>query len=350
MRYNFLGHTNIEVSEICLGTMTWGEQNTQAEAFEQMDYALAQGVNFWDTAELYPVPPKAETYTRTETIIGNWFAQNGRREEVILATKMAGPGEFVSHIREGRSRYTTAQIEQALNASLQRLQTDYVDLYQLHWPERPTNFFGQLGYEPPTLNEKPDDLTLFSETLEALSCQVKAGKIRTIGLSNETAWGTMKMLQIAREMGLEKIVSVQNPYNLLNRSYEVGLAEITQEEQVGLLAYSPLAFGVLTGKYLNDARPENARITLFPRFDRYLNEQATLATQAYAQLARENDLSLAQMALSYINSRPFVTANIIGATTMTQLKENIASVDVALSDEVLAGIEAIHQRYTYPSP
>jgi aryl-alcohol dehydrogenase-like predicted oxidoreductase len=350
MRYNFLGHTNIQVSEICLGTMTWGEQNTQAEAFEQMDYALAQGVNFWDTAELYPVPPKAETYTRTETIIGNWLAQSGRRDEVVLATKMAGPGEFVEHIRGGHSRYTEKQVDQALNESLQRLQTDYVDLYQLHWPERPTNFFGQLGYEPPSAEEKPTDLTLFSETLEALSCQVKAGKIRTIGLSNETAWGTMKMLQIAREMGLEKIVSVQNPYNLLNRSYEVGLAEIGYEEQVGLLAYSPLAFGVLTGKYLNDARPDNARITLFPRFDRYLNEQATLATEAYAQLAKDNGLSLAQMALSYINSRPFVTANIIGATNMTQLKENIASIDLTLSDEVLAGIEAIHHRYTYPSP
>ena len=350
MRYNFLGHTNIKVSEICLGTMTWGEQNTQREAFEQMDYALAQGVNFWDTAELYPVPPKAETYTRTETIIGNWLAQSGRRDEVVLATKMAGPGEFVEHIRGGDSRYTEKQVDQALDGSLQRLQTDYVDLYQLHWPERPTNFFGQLGYEPPSAGEKPDDLTLFSETLEALSCQVKAGKIRTIGLSNETAWGTMKMLQIAREMGLEKIVSVQNPYNLLNRSFEVGLAEIGYEEQVGLLAYSPLAFGALTGKYLNDARPDNARITLFPRFDRYLNEQATLATQAYAQLAKEHGLSLAQMALSYINSRPFVTANIIGATNMAQLKENIASIDVVLSDEVLAGIEAIHHRYTYPSP
>ncbi|MBO1923374.1 NADP(H)-dependent aldo-keto reductase [Thiomicrorhabdus sp. 6S3-12] len=348
MRYTTLGTTDIKVSKICLGTMTWGEQNTRDEAFEQMNYALDQGVNFWDTAELYSVPPKAETYGSTETIIGEWFAKHGRRDEVVLASKIAGPGEFVEHIRGGKTRFNREMIEQALNASLKRLQTDYLDLYQLHWPERETNFFGQLGFAYP--QETQNDLTPMAETLQALSEQVKAGKIRTIGLSNETAWGTMNFLHLAKSMGLEKVVTVQNPYNLLNRSYEVGLAEIAHQEQVGLLAYSPLAFGVLAGKYLNNQRPENARITLFPRFDRYLNPQADAATKAYVELAQQHGLSAAQMALSYINSRPFVTANIIGATTMEQLKENIESIDLELSDEVLAGIEQIHQRYTYPSP
>ncbi len=348
MQYSTLGNSSIKVSRICLGTMTFGEQNSQAEAFAQMDYALEQGVNFWDTAELYSVPPKAETYGATETIIGNWFAQNGKRDQVVLASKIAGPGEFVEHIRNGKTRFNEHNIEQALNQSLQRLQTDYLDLYQLHWPERATNFFGQLGFEYP--HNEPQDLTPFAETLLALSKQVEAGKIRSIGLSNETAWGTMKFIQIAKELGLEKIVSVQNPYNLLNRSYEVGLAEIAHQENVGMLAYSPLAFGVLSGKYLNNQWPEKARITLFPRFDRYQNEQAQTATAAYYQLAQKHGLSLAQMALSYVNTRPFLTANIIGATTMDQLKENIDSIHISLSDELLSELEAIHKRYTYPSP
>jgi len=347
MQYSTLGHTDIKVSRICLGTMTWGEQNTQQQAYEQMDYALEQGVNFWDTAELYSVPPKAETYGSTETIIGNWFAKNGRRDKVVLASKIAGPAEFVEHIRHGKTRFNKATIETALNASLQRLQTDYLDLYQLHWPERSTNFFGQLGFDYPL--RKEEDLTPIAETLEALSEQVKAGKIRSIGLSNETAWGTMNFLHLAKSMGLEKIVSVQNPYNLLNRSYEVGLAEIVHQENVGLLAYSPLAFGVLSGKYVQ-GMPENARITLFPRFDRYFSPQADAATQAYVDLAKEHGLSAAQMALAYVNSRPFVTANIIGATNLLQLKENIESINLQLGDEILQGIEAIHRRYTYPSP
>ena len=348
MQYSNLGNTDISVSKICLGTMTWGEQNSQAEAFEQMDYALENGVNFWDTAELYAVPPKAETYGATETIIGNWLARSGRRSEVVLASKIAGPAEFVTHIRGGETRYNHANIQQALEGSLRRLQTDYIDLYQLHWPERETNYFGTLGFSEPSV-ETPH-LTPMAKTLEALSEQVKQGKIRTIGLSNETAWGTMTFLNLAKTMGLEKIVSVQNPYNLLNRSYEVGLAEMAYQEQVGLLAYSPMAFGVLSGKYLHGQRPEKARITLFPHYDRYLNSNATSATQAYADLAQAHDLSLAQMALSYINSRPFVTANIIGATTMSQLQENIDSIHLQLSPEVFQGIEAIHQRYTYPSP
>jgi len=348
MQYTTLGQSDISVSRICLGTMTWGEQNTQAQGFEQMEYALEQGVNFWDTAELYSVPPKAETYGSTETIIGNWFAKTGRREEVVLASKIAGPAEFVEHIRGGKTRFNAMVIQKALDASLQRLQTDYLDLYQLHWPERQTNFFGQLGFEYP--QNEPTDLTPMAETLEALSDQVKAGKIRTIGLSNETAWGAMQFLNLAKSMGLEKIVSVQNPYNLLNRSYEVGLAEVAYQESVGLLAYSPLAFGVLAGKYLNNQFPEQARITLFPRFDRYLNPQATAATQAYVDLAKAYDLSPVQMALAYVNQRPFITSNIIGATTMQQLKENIDSIHVTLSGELLTEIEAIHQRYTYPSP
>jgi len=328
--------------------MTWGEQNTQAEAFEQMHYALEQGVNFWDTAELYSVPPKAETYGETEQIIGNWLAKTGRRNEIVLASKIAGPAEFVEHIRGGTTRFNHQTIETALHSSLKRLQTDYIDLYQLHWPERPTNYFGQLGFEHPT--QSPQDLTPMAETLEALSQQVKAGKIRSIGLSNETAWGTMKFIQLAKEMGLEKIVSVQNPYNLLNRSYEVGLAEIAHQEEVGLLAYSPLAFGVLSGKYLNNQWPEDARITLFPRFDRYLNPQAQAAIQAYYDVAKQHNLSLTQMALSYVNNRPFVTSNIIGATTMAQLKENIDSINIKLNDELLSQLEQIHQKYTYPSP
>ncbi len=348
MEYSKLGHSEIEVSRICLGTMTWGEQNTQSQAFEQMDYALERGVNFWDTAELYSVPPKAETYGSTETIIGNWFAKTKQRAKVVLASKIAGPAEFVEHIRNGQTRFNEQTIEKALNGSLQRLQTDYIDLYQLHWPERPTNFFGKLGFNYP--QQSPTDLTPIEETLSALSKQVEAGKIRTIGLSNETAWGTMKFLQVAEKMGLEKIVSVQNPYSLLNRSYEVGLAEIAHQENVGCLAYSPLAFGVLSGKYLNNQWPKDARITLFPRFDRYQNSQAQAATQAYYELANKYNLSLAQMALAYVNSRAFVTANIIGATTLAQLEENIDSINVQLSDESLHELEEIHHQYTYPSP
>lgn len=347
MIYNTLGLSDIRVSRICLGTMTWGEQNTQTDAFEQMDYALDQGVNFWDTAELYSVSPRAETYGATESIIGHWLAKTGKRSEVVLASKIAGPAEFVSHIRGGQTRYNRETIVQALEGSLKRLQTDYLDLYQLHWPERQTNFFGQLGFEAP---EQEEDLTPFEETLEVLSEQVQAGKIRHIGLSNETAWGTMKFLQLAEAKGLEKIVTVQNPYNLLNRSYEVGLAEVTHQENVGLLAYSPLGFGVLSGKYLHGQVPAGSRLDCFPHYDRYSNDNATKATELYAALARGNGLSPAQLALAFVNSRPFVTANIIGATTMDQLKENIDSIQVTLDDEVLHQIERIHAQYTIPSP
>lgn len=347
MKFNKLGRTDINVSVICLGTMTWGEQNTQAEAFEQMDYALEQGVNFFDTAELYSIPPQATTYGSTETIVGNWLQQSGKREQIILASKIAGPGEgWVDHIRDGRSRFDRNNIEAALDASLKRLQTDYIDLYQLHWPERKTNFFGTLGYQ----GDGADDFTAIEETLRVLAEQIEKGKIRHIGLSNETAWGTMKFLEVAERMGLSRVVSVQNPYNLLNRSFEVGLAEVALREQAGLLAYSPLGFGVLSGKYLNGAKPEGARITKWPDYSRYMSEQAVAATIEYAALAQEHDMTLAQMALAYVNTRPFVTANIIGATTMEQLRENIATIEVELSEEVIAGIELIHTRYPYPSP
>ena len=347
MEYRKLGNTDIDVSVICLGSMTWGEQNTPAEAFEQMDYALAHGVNFFDTAELYAIPPKAETYGRTEEIIGQWLKQNGQRDKLVLASKIAGPGEeWIPHIRHGKTLFDLNNIQAGLDASLKRLQTDYLDLYQLHWPERQTNFFGQLGYS----HQADDDFTPIEETLQALARQVEAGKIRHIGLSNETPWGVMRFLQAAEQLNLPRIVSVQNPYSLLNRSYEVGLAEISCREQAGLLAYSPLGFGVLSGKYLNDARPDKARLTLYPDYSRYSNPQAIAATERYVALARQHELDPAQMALAYINSRPFLTSNIIGATTMPQLQSNIASARLTLSDEVLEGIEAIHVAHPNPSP
>ncbi|MDH3871753.1 MAG: aldo/keto reductase, partial [Gammaproteobacteria bacterium] len=275
MQYRKLGNTGIDVSAICLGTMTWGEQNTQAEAFEQMDYALAHGVNFFDTAELYSIPPKSDTYGRTEEIIGNWLRKSGNRNRIILASKIAGPGPgWVDHIRNGRTRFNRGQLQEALDGSLRRLQTDCIDLYQLHWPERDTNFFGQLGFTPGQL----DEFTPIAETLAALNDFVQAGKIRHIGLSNETPWGIMRFIQVAEGLGLPRVVTVQNPYSLLNRSYEVGAAEVSWREHCGLLAYSPLGFGVLSGKYLNGARPAGARLTLFPDYTRYSSPAAEAAT------------------------------------------------------------------------
>jgi len=346
MEYRELGNTGIDVSVICLGTMTYGEQNTQAEAFEQMDYALSAGINFFDTAELYAIPPKAETYGRTEEIIGNWLHARKNRDKIILASKIAGPGEgWVDHIRDGKTRYSRAHIEAALNGSLQRLKTDYLDLYQLHWPERKTNFFGSLGYSP-----KADSFTPIEETLGVLADLVEAGKIRHIGLSNETPWGVMQFLMAADKLGLPRLVSVQNPYNLLNRSYEVGLAEISWREQCGLLAYSPLGFGVLTGKYLHGATPAGARLTLYPDYTRYSSPQALSATEKYIELAKAHDLHPTQMALAYVNSRHFLTSTIIGATSMEQLKINIGSIEVHLADETLDEIEAIHTQHPNPSP
>ena len=346
MEYRELGNTGIDVSVICLGTMTYGEQNTEAEAFEQMDYALSAGINFFDTAELYAIPARAETYGRTEEIIGNWLHARKNRDKIILASKIAGPGEgWVDHIRGGKTRYSRAHIESALNGSLQRLKTDYLDLYQLHWPERKTNFFGQLGYDP-----KADSFTPIEETLGVLADLVQVGKIRHIGLSNETPWGVMQFLMAADKLGLPRIASIQNPYNLLNRSYEVGLAEISWREQCGLLAYSPLGFGVLSGKYLHGASPAGARLTLYPDYTRYSSPQALSATEKYVELAKAHDLHPTQMALAYVNSRHFLTSTIIGATSMEQLKINIGSIEVHLADETLDEIEAIHTQLPNPSP
>lgn len=347
MQYRRLGNTDIEVSAICLGSMTWGEQNSEDEAHAQLDYAIEQGVNFIDTAEMYPIPPAAETQGRTEAYIGNWLRKRGRRDDIVLASKVIGPPwDALKHFRGGKARLDRPNIEAAIDASLKRLQTEYLDLYQLHWPDRKTNFFGKLGY----VHAPDDDPVPIEETLAVLADLVKAGKVRHIGLSNETAWGTMKFLQIAEARGLPRVVSVQNPYSLLNRSFEVGLAEVAIRERAGLLAYSPLAFGMLSGKYSGGAQPADARLTRYPHYDRYSNPQARAATDRYVALAREHDLDPAQMALAYVNSRPFVTANIIGATDMEQLRSNIASIDLELPPAVLEGIEAIHTEHPYPSP
>lgn len=347
MEYRKLGNTDMDVSVVCLGTMTWGEQNSQAEAFLQMDHAFAEGVNFFDTAELYPIPPRAATCGRTEEIIGNWLQHTGMRDRIVLASKIAGPGVgWIDHIRAGRTRYTRADLRAALEASLRRLRTDYIDLYQLHWPERDTNYFGRLGFNPPV----EEDYTPVAETLDALAEFVQAGMIRYIGLSNETPWGIMRFLQVAAERGLPRIVSVQNPYSLLNRSYEVGAAEVSWRERCGLLAYSPLGFGVLSGKYLNGARPPGARLTLYPDYARYSSPAAQQATADYAALAHAHGLDCAQMALAFVISRGFLTSAIIGATSMDQLRSNIAGCRLQLSGDVLDGIRAIHEAHPNPAP
>ena len=338
-----LGDTGIDVSRLCLGTMTFGEQNSEAEAHEQLDRATAFGINFIDTAEMYPVPPKAETQGLTEAYVGSWLKARGVRDDVVLATKVTGPG--LDHIRGG-PRLTREHIHQAIDASLKRLDTDYVDLYQLHWPERNANFFGKLGYAA----KEDEDATSLEESLSALKELVDAGKVRAVGLSNETPWGVMHALSLSDRLGLPRVASVQNPYSLLNRSYEVGLAEISHRERAGLLAYSPLAFGVLSGKYLDGAKPPKSRLTLFERFKRYTSPLAEEATRAYVAIAREHGLDPAQMALAYVNSRPFLTSNIIGATTMEQLESNLASESLKLGDEVLEAIEAVHARLPNPSP
>jgi len=346
MRYRPLGRTDIRVSELCLGTMTFGEQNTEADAFEQLDRAVDAGINFIDTAEMYPVPPMAQTQGLTETYIGNWLAARGNRDQLILATKVAGPADWMPHPRGADGRLDRANIEAALDASLRRLRTDYVDLYQLHWPDRDTNYFGKLGYQ----HSEPDNSVPLLETLGVLDDLVKAGKIRHVGLSNETPWGTMHALALAERHGLPRVVSIQNPYNLLNRTFEIGLAEVAMREQCGLLAYSPLAFGMLTGKYQDGARPEGARLTLYARFDRYSNPQAIAATDRYITIASRHGLDPSKMALAWVTSRPFVTSNIIGATSMAQLEINLASADLKLTDEVMAEIESAHAMQPNPSP
>lgn len=347
MHYRKLGRTGLQVSRLCLGTMTFGEQNTEKEAHTQLDYAVDQGINFIDTAELYPIPPTAKTYGKTEAIIGKWLQQRGRRDEIILASKVCGPAaDWLPHIRGGQTRLDRHNINKAIDASLKRLKTDYIDLYQMHWPDRKTNFFGRLGY----VHDPEDHPIPIIETLQLLNDLVKEGKIRHFGISNETPWGVMRYIQLADCMAMERVVSIQNPYSLLNRTFEIGLAEPAHREDVGLLAYSPLGFGVLSGKYLDGKAGKEARISKWPDYDRYSNEQAVAATREYVQLAHNHGLDPAQMALAFVNSRPFLTSNIIGATTMEQLKANIDSDDIELSSAVLDEIEAIHRRYPNPSP
>jgi aryl-alcohol dehydrogenase-like predicted oxidoreductase len=345
MNYKKLGNTDLKVSTICLGTMTWGEQNTQNEGFEQMDYALDQGVNFWDTAEIYSVPPKEETFGHTETIIGNWFEKTKKREKVILASKVSGP--MREYVRGGGNQFGEKNITEALEGSLRRLKTDCIDLYQLHWPERKTNFFGKLGYE----HDDSSEWTSFEDILGNLKKFIDQGKIKHVGVSNETPWGLTKYLELSKEQKIPRMLSVQNPYNLLNRTYEVGLAEISIREQAGLLAYSPLACGYLSGKYRNNQLPKNSRMERDGDFwTRYNNENARKAIDLYYEIAKKNNLELSQISLKFLEMQPFVTSVIIGATTMEQLKTNVESVNIKLSEEIIKEINEVQKIYPNPCP
>ena len=346
MNYKKLGNTDLDVSTICLGTMTWGEQNSEREGFEQMDFALNQGVNFWDTAEIYSIPMREETYGETERIIGNWFEKTKKRNEIVLATKVCG-NTSNKYIRGGGNSFGKKKIIEALDESLKRLKTDYIDLYQLHWPERNTNFFGDYGYEH---DENDKNWTPFEEILESLKKFIEQGKIRYVGLSNETAWGLSKFLELSKMKGLPKMMSVQNPYNLLNRTYEVGLAEISVREQSGLLAYSPLAFGYLTGKYRNNKLPAKSRMQLFKNFNRYKNENGQKAIDEYYKISKKYNLDFTQMSLKFCEIQHFTTSVIIGATTMEQLKTNIESVNVNLNSDIINDINKIQQKYPNPCP
>ena len=346
MKYTTLSNTDIKVSKICLGTMTWGNQNTEAEAFEQMNYALGQGVNFFDTAELYPVPATPDTYADTERIIGNWFQKTGNREKVVLASKIAGGGDYTKHIRTGG--FTKQNIIQAIEGSLQRLQTDYLDLYQLHWPSRGVNCFGVRDYPYQTTTKEAEN---HLEILETLHAFVKAGTIRAIGLSNETPWGTMKYLETAAAHNFARPVSIQNSYSMIHRGYEVGMSEVSLREDIGLLAYSPLAQGVLSGKYLDGKSPEGSRGNLFPRFiARYMGDASIEAVKRYQSIANKHGITLTELSLAFVNQLPFVTSNIIGATKMSQLKENIGSIYIDLSKETLQEIQEVHAMIPNPAP
>ena len=345
MNYKKLGNTDLKVSTICLGTMTWGEQNTEKEGFEQMDFALDHGVNFWDTAELYSIPPKEETFGHTEIIIGNWLKKNHKRDKIILATKVAGP--MRSYLRGGGNNYGIEKMTQAVNDSLKRLQTDYIDLYQLHWPERNTNTFGRLGYE----HNDTGNWNKFEDVLGNLKKFVDSGKIRHVGLSNETPWGASKFLELSREKNLPRMEAIQNPYSLLNRSYEVGLAEISVRENIGLLAYSPLASGYLTGKYRNNRFPKNSRMDRdFDFWTRYRKPNTSLAVEKYYERSKKYNVNFAKMSIKFCEIQPFVTSVIIGATTMEQLKTNIESVNVNLTKEIIKEINEVQKIYPNPCP
>ena len=346
MEFRKLGNTDIEVSLICLGTMTWGEQNSEKEAHEQLDYALDSGINFIDTAELYPVPPKKETQGLTDQYIGNWIGLRKNRDKFILASKVTGRSGM-DWFRGSETRLDRDNILQSVEDSLKRLKTDYIDLLQLHWPDRKSNFFGNLDYK----HSKEDDFIPLELQLEALAELAKSGKVRYIGLSNETPWGVAKFLELSKTNNLPRIVSVQNPYSLLNRSFEIGLSEIAIRENCGLLAYSPLAFGVLSGKYLGGKKPKGARLTLFgDQFTRYTKERSIQATEEYERIAKKYNLDFAQMSLAFINRQPFLTSNIIGATTMEQLKSNIGSLGISLSEDIISDIETVHSSNPNPSP
>jgi len=345
MKYTTLPKTDIKVSKICLGTMTWGNQNTQDEGFAQMDLALDKGVNFFDVAELYPVPATAETYAETERIIGNWFEKTNNRDKVVLATKIAGPGDYTAHIRT--NGFSKEALNDAVNHSLKRLKTDYIDLYQLHWPERETNMFGVRDYTH-NPNDKWEDN--FNEILHNLDEIIKSGKIRQVGISNEKAWGTMRYLEESRTHNLPRMITIQNAYSLINRVFEGDMAEVAIREEIGLLAYSPMAFGVLSGKYIKGTAADNARLKLFPRFARYSSDKATEATKRYMKIAEDHNMTLAQMSLAFVTDRPFMTSNIIGATSLEQLEENIASANITLSDEILKAINEVHAEIPNPAP
>ena len=344
MEYRKLGTTDINVSKICLGTMTWGNQNNETDGHNQMDYAVEQGINFFDTAEMYAVPASKEVSFETEKIIGSWFSKRGKRDDIVLASKIAGPGPYTAHIREAVD-YTKQNIKEAVEGSLKRLHTDYIDLYQIHWPARRTNFFGVRGYRH---SDKWEDNIL--TVMEGLEDVMKEEKIRHFGISNETPWGLMSYLKYSAALGKPRCMSVQNPYNLLNRTYEIGLAEMSIREKCGLLAYSPMAFGLLSGKYHQASKPQNGRLTLFKGMSRYNSENCYKATELYMDIAKEYGMSSAQMALSFVNDKPFVTSNIIGATTMGQLRENISSAEISLSKEMLKKIDVVQDLYPNPGP
>ncbi len=345
MKFKKLGTTDLDVSLICLGTMTWGTQNSEKDAFEQMDYSIEQGINFFDTAELYSVPPTAESYGKTEIMIGNWFEKRKNREKIILASKVAGPG--CEWIRGGGNNFNEKNISEAIDGSLKRLKTDYIDLYQLHWPERSTNCFGRREF---TLRKDEKEWNDFENILHTLNKFIKDGKIRYIGMSNETPYGLSKYLELSKNKNLPRMMSVQNPYSLVNRTYEIGMSEISIREKCGLLVYYPLAAGALSGKYRNNQMPKNSRLSLFKGWERMINPLAMKAYDEYYKLAKENNLTMVQLAQAFVNSRPFVTSNIIGATTMGQLKENIDSTNIELSEEIMEKINLIHNSNPNPSP